>query len=126
MVDDDGKNCYPRDDIWMTDGYGDYVRHYLRAMASAPQLAPDSKNKLLSTTSIVKQITYAPDKIEYQTFDTPSVELFRLIQKPAKIRIDDQLLETGNQNEPGWNWQALEKGGILTINKKGTKVSVVF
>jgi len=26
MVDDDGKNCYPRDEVWMTDGYGDYVR----------------------------------------------------------------------------------------------------
>jgi hypothetical protein len=95
-------------------------------MAWAPQLAPDNKNKLLSTSSIVKQITYASDKIEYQTFDSPSVELFRLIQKPAKIQVDNQLLETGNQNEPGWNWQTLEKGGILTINKKGTKVSVVF
>ena len=28
---------YPRTDIWMTDGYGDYVRHYIRAMAAAPQ-----------------------------------------------------------------------------------------
>ncbi|MGZ8558105.1 MAG: hypothetical protein ACXWWC_07230, partial [Chitinophagaceae bacterium] len=30
MVDNDGKNLYPNDDIWMTDGYGDYVRHFLR------------------------------------------------------------------------------------------------
>jgi hypothetical protein len=34
MVDEDGKNFYPTNAIWMTDGYGDYVRHYLRAMAS--------------------------------------------------------------------------------------------
>ena len=39
-VDADGKNRYPNDDIWLTDGYGDYVRHYLRAMASFPELAP--------------------------------------------------------------------------------------
>lgn len=43
MVDDDGKNCYPRDQIWLTDGYGDYVRHYLRAMAFWPELAPAVK-----------------------------------------------------------------------------------
>jgi hypothetical protein len=127
MVDDDGKNCYPRDGIWMTDGYGDYVRHYLRAMAVAPQLAPDNKNKLLSTSSIVKQITYASDKIEYHTFDSPSVELFRLIQKPSGILVDDQKLDSGiNADRSNWTWQTLEKGGILTINKKGTKVSVVF
>ena len=40
MVDTDGKNRYYRDDVWLTDGYGDYVRHYLRAMAAAPELAP--------------------------------------------------------------------------------------
>lgn len=26
MVDDNGKNRYPNDDIWLTDGYGDYGR----------------------------------------------------------------------------------------------------
>jgi hypothetical protein len=36
MVDNDGKNRYPQDEVWMTDGYGDYIRHYLRAMAYSP------------------------------------------------------------------------------------------
>ena len=49
MVDNDGKNRYPRDDIWLTDGYGDYVRHYLRSMAAQPELAPDDQNHLLRT-----------------------------------------------------------------------------
>ncbi len=30
---------------WFDDGYGDYVRHYLRAMASAPELAPRRQNQ---------------------------------------------------------------------------------
>ncbi|MCP4313890.1 MAG: hypothetical protein GY790_21765, partial [Bacteroidetes bacterium] len=30
MVKSNGQNCYPRDGVWLTDGYGDYVRHYLR------------------------------------------------------------------------------------------------
>ena len=58
MVDDDGKNCYPRDEVWMTDGYGDYVRHYLRAMAFRPELAPSEQNHLLSTSSVIQLIEY--------------------------------------------------------------------
>ena len=77
-VDVDGKNRYPRDDIWLTDGYGDYVRHYLRAMAAAPELAPNDQNHLLRTSSVVQFITYASDRIEYTKFDNDSVELLKM------------------------------------------------
>src|ERR1039458_4544994 len=60
-VNDDGRNRYPNDDIWLTDGYGDSVRNYLRAMASMPELAPDDQNHLLRTTSVVQEIKYAAD-----------------------------------------------------------------
>ena len=77
-VNDDGRNRYPNDDIWLTDGYGDYVRHYLRAMASMPALAPDDQNHLLRTTSVVQEIKYAADSISYRKFDTDSEERFKL------------------------------------------------
>jgi hypothetical protein len=77
-VDTDGKNFYPRDDIWLTDGYGDYVRHYLRAMAAAPELAPDRQNHLLRTSSVVSSIKYGPKQIQYSKFDKSSTELFKL------------------------------------------------
>jgi len=78
MVDVDGKNRYPRDDNWLTDGYGDYVRHYLRAMASFPELAPDDQNHLLRTTSVIQTISYADDAITYTKFDPTSLERFKL------------------------------------------------
>jgi hypothetical protein len=78
MVDADGKNRYPRDDNWLTDGYGDYVRHYLRAMASFPELAPDDQNHLLRTTSVIQTIVYANDAITYTKFDRTSTERFKL------------------------------------------------
>jgi hypothetical protein len=78
MVDVDGKNRYPRDDNWLTDGYGDYVRHYLRAMASFPELAPDDQNHLLRTTSVIQTIVYANDAITYTKFDRTSTERFKL------------------------------------------------
>jgi hypothetical protein len=87
MVDVDGKNRYPENDIWLTDGYGDYVRHYLRAMAAAPELAPDDQNHLLRTSSVVKNISYGPDAITYTKFDERSSERFKLGEwEPGSIQ----------------------------------------
>lgn len=77
-VDSDGANRFPNDDIWLTDGYGDYVRHYLRAMAEAPELAPSDQEHLLRSTSVIQSITYAPERITYTKFDANSSELFKL------------------------------------------------
>jgi hypothetical protein len=78
MVDTDGKNRYPGDDIWLTDGYGDYVRHYLRAMAASPDLAPADQNHLLRTTSVIQTIQYGADRITYTKFDRRSIEMLKL------------------------------------------------
>lgn len=85
MVGDEGNNCYPYDMVWLTDGYGDYVRHYLRAMAAAPELAPKGQNHLLRTSSVIKSITYAPDSISYTTFDDASQELLRVAFTPTRV-----------------------------------------
>jgi hypothetical protein len=78
MVDSDGRNQYPRDDVWLTDGYGDYVRHYLRAMEASPDLAPDDQNHLLGTTSVIQSIEYTPDRISYTKFDRVSIDRLKL------------------------------------------------
>ncbi|HVO09437.1 MAG TPA: hypothetical protein VMX54_01675 [Vicinamibacteria bacterium] len=78
MVDGDGKNRYYHDDIWLTDGYGDYVRHYLRAMAAAPELAPPDQNHLLRTSSVVRRIEYGEDAIRYEKWDEVSKERLKL------------------------------------------------
>lgn len=133
MVDTDGKNCYPRDEIWLTDGYGDYVRHYLRAMAADPTLAPAGANHILHSTSIVSQADYAPDlnkrlggsipdeelelvKIVYSTFDKQSIETLRMIAKPTKVTIwNNEIRERNDLKAEGWTWQVMNKGGLLKI-----------
>ena len=86
MVDTDGRNRYPRDDIWLTDGYGDYVRHYLRAMAASPDLAPGDRNHLLETTSVIQSVTYGDDRIQYRKFDPVSRETLKLgAWRPARV-----------------------------------------
>jgi hypothetical protein len=85
MVDFDGKNRYPQDDIWLTDGYGDYVRHYLRAMASAPELAPAAENHLLRSSAVVRSVAYSCNAVTYVTSEFPSRELLRLGFEPLQV-----------------------------------------
>lgn len=144
MVDVDGKNCYPRDEVWLTDGFGDYVRHFLRAMADMPELAPSSADYILHSTSVVTQADYAPnfnktlapdvpkeelDKVAvyYRTFGSSSIETLRMKEKPAEIRVDDGVLaESHDLTSDGWTWQALEKGGILRIHRSSGRAVKIF
>ncbi len=119
-VADDGRNRYIRDDIWLTDGYGDYVRHYLQAMAAMPELAPKGADHLLGTTSTITAITYEPDKITYTAYDTTAAEVLRLVSKPAMVLLNGVVLEeTEDSVDDGWNWQPLDEGGILRVKHTG-------
>jgi hypothetical protein len=140
MVDVDGKNRYMQDENWLTDGYGDYVRHYLRAMAALPELAPPSQEHLLSTTSVIQHIFYqgqmgkyyypmAKDtqniRLHYMVYDNAGKEQIRLLKKPSGVLLDDRRA-TENGREEGYEWRALSKGGILTIRRTKAKNVVVL
>lgn len=143
MVDNDGKNCYPRDEVWMTDGYGDYIRHFLRAMAFDPELAPSDQTHLLSSTSIIQHMEYAPsinkfyggnvpkDKvnktlIHYRTFDANSMEVIRITTKPESVFVNNTSIpETDSSTKEGWSWKTLNKGGLLTVrHTSGNEIAV--
>ena len=141
MVDIDGKNCYPEDEIWLTDGYGDYIRHYLRAMPTFPELSKP-ENHILSSTDIIAQADYAPDvrkrlvyymseeqmksiQISYRTFEDKSMEKIRMAKKPAKVTLDyKEISESKNLSANTWRWTPLKNGGILEINKNGEEITV--
>lgn len=144
MVDDYGRNRYPNDANWLTDGYGDYVRHFLGAIAAIPSLAPSDEEHILSSTSVIEEVAYAPlgDKwladylgkispktirIFYRTFDITGIEQMRLLKKPSALLLNlkpaTELKELSTQ---GFTWRALDKGGILTIKRMNSdKVIVV-
>ncbi len=129
-VSDDGRNRYIRDDIWLTDGYGDYVRHYIRAMAAWPQLAPAGKNKLLCTSSVIRSVEYHPHSVEYFTFDDTSREELRLVKKPVSVKSDDTVLNVSAiapEDSNGWTWDALDEGGVLQVwHKGGHHIAIEF
>lgn len=73
-----GDNEYLENDIWYTDGYGDFVRHFIRAMASQPSLAPSDRDRLLRTSSVVQRIAYRAGRVSYATSDRRGTELLRI------------------------------------------------
>jgi hypothetical protein len=127
MVDNDGKNFYPTNDIWLTDGYGDYTRHYLRARAACPQLSPDDSDHLLQSSSVIKKITYTATKIAYTIYDPASHEVLRTRWKPESVKVNGAALqEVINDEDEGWTWQRLDKGGVLTIRQSAGKEVEIF
>jgi len=126
-VASDGRNRYIRDDIWLTDGYGDYVRHYLRAMAAMPELAP-FKNHLLKSSSVVRSISYSPEQITFTSFDDHSEVTLRLLSKPEVILINGKPAEYEEQSGNNcWSWNPLRRGGTVSLSYSGgSSVTISF
>jgi hypothetical protein len=136
----DGRNRFPGDEPWLTDGYGDYVRHYLRAMDAAPVLTPPAEDHILSSTSVIQEADYAGhllkfyalnfEKVDsnkvrlfYEVFDSTGTEKIKLTRKPTHVLLDYKALPE-NQSGEGYSWQPMnDQGGLLTIRrKKGNQV----
>jgi hypothetical protein len=143
-VDSDGENRYPKDEVWMTDGYGDYVRHYLRAMAAYPELAPSFEDHILSSSSVIQRADYKDQinkflvttiKVEdisrlrvfYKTYDSSGTETIRMTQKPSIVLLDGKPLNEDQQaNTQGYQWNPLTAGGVLLIHRlRGTEITIL-
>jgi hypothetical protein len=139
MVDFDGKNRYPGDEPWLTDGYGDYLRHFLRAMDAAPSLAPPGEDHILSSTSVIQQADYEGNlkkfyglsfenvdsskvKLFYRTFDPAGNERIKLKNKPSTVFLESEPMAENKAGE-GYEWSQLPEGGLLIIRREhGRKV----
>jgi len=111
---------------WFTDGYGDYIRHFLDGMAAIPEWAPADEDHLLRTTSVVQQISYSPKQIKYKTCDDESTEVLRIRSKPVKVAVNDTAIKLRNDLEAqGWTWEPLDRGGVLRIrHDSGSQVVI--
>ena len=139
MVDFDGKNRFPQDEPWLTDGYGDYVRHYLRAMDAFPELTAPNEDHIISSSSVIQQADYeghlkkyiflgfenmdsSKVKLFYRTFDSTGTERIKLKKKPSAVLVDNKPVPENNTGE-GHEWKPMQSGGLLTVRREhGKKV----
>jgi hypothetical protein len=113
-------------EIWFSDGYTDYIRHFMEGLASVPEWVPAGENHLLRSSSVVQKINYTAKQVSYQTFDSDGREVLRLVSKPESVLVNEnRIQETKDKTVEGWVWEPLEKGGVLRIHHvKSGKVSI--
>ena len=105
--------------VWFTDGYADYIRHFMRAMGAVPEWAPHSENHLTRSTSVVTSITYAADEILYTTADPDGTEVLKTSFTPVEVTADGLVLpQRVDLAEPGWVYDLAT--GILRVRHADT------
>ncbi|MGA9531775.1 MAG: hypothetical protein WBR18_03585 [Anaerolineales bacterium] len=108
---------------WFTDGYFDFVPHFLDGMLSLPDLSPSAADHLLGTTSIVTSITYSPREIEYQTFDASAAEVLKLTFVPQRVLSGGIELPSGDtEAHSGWIWD--EAASTLRVQHDHSSVEI--
>ena len=111
---------------WFSDGYSDYIRHYMEGLGAIPQWAPTDEDHLLRSTSVVQKVSYKPDNIQYKTFDDAGTEVLRITGKPKNITLNGKAIsERKDLDAEGWTWEAFDKGGALRIrHDNGSEVII--
>jgi hypothetical protein len=134
MVDFDGRNRFPGDEPWLTDGYGDYVRHFLRAMDADPSLTPPGEDHIISSTSVIQQADYKGHlkkfygldfefadsgkvMLFYRTFEPGGTERIRLKRKPSSVLLEYKPLAESSKGE-GFEWRPMETGGLMIVRRE--------
>lgn len=114
-------------EIWFSDGYTDYIRHFMEGLAAIPEWVP-AGNHLLKSTSTVQKIKYDKNKISFSTYDKQSEVVLRLASEPKSAAVSGVKLNQISQlNADGYVWKKLDKGGVLKIKySAGNEVEVIF
>lgn len=113
---------------WFSDGYGDYIKHFIDGMAAIPEWAPAGENHLLGSTSVVQKVDYGAKEIAYRTFLSESTEVLRLKSLPKQITVDGNVIKRVDNltGDEAWSWEKLKIGGILRINhQNGRNVKII-
>lgn len=100
--------------IWFSDGYGDYIRHFMAGLGAVPEWAPPGENHLLRSTSVVLEVAYSPKSVAYRTFDSASSEVLRLNFTPLRVLADGKaLLARRSLDAEGWTFDSGQ--GVLRL-----------
>jgi hypothetical protein len=107
---------------WFSDGYGDYIRHFMAGMGAVPEWAPPGEDHLVRSSSVVTEVAYERGAVRYRTFDPSGEEVLRLAFAPKTVTGDGAALpRTGGA--PGWSFDP--KAGVLRVRRSASRQVVV-
>jgi hypothetical protein len=101
---------------WFSDGYGDYIRHFMAGMGAVPEWAPPGEDHIVRSSSVVAEVGYGPGSVRYRTFDAEGEEVLRLSFAPRAVTAGGRLLRrTDSRVEPGWRFD--QGTGVLRVRR---------
>jgi hypothetical protein len=105
---------------WFSDGYADYVRHFMAGLGSVPEWAPPGEDHLLRSTSVVTRVSYRPGEVSWRTFDDRAVETLRLSFVPISVTAGGVALpRRGDLAAVGWTCDRAT--GVLHVRHEGSR-----
>ncbi|MBD0260985.1 MAG: hypothetical protein ICV83_35135, partial [Cytophagales bacterium] len=105
---------------WFSDGYSDYIKHFMEGLAAVPEWAPAGEDHLLRSVSAVRQIAYTAGGVRFRTYDDTGKAVLRLSAKPKAVRVAGKALPEGKAAKAGaWTWEPLGKGGVVRLHYTG-------
>lgn len=103
---------------WFTDGYGDYVRHFMVGIGAVPAFAPNGQTHILYSSSLVQSVTYTPTTVSYQTFDSSGTEKVKVDRVPSTITLGGSALtQRGDLVAEGWMYDS--STSVVSIRRDG-------
>jgi hypothetical protein len=110
--------------IWFSDGYTDFIKHFMRGMGSVPAWAPNGESHVIGSTSVVKSVTYGTGTIDYATAEERSVERLKVNFAPQEVTVNGVALSARTDlSAEGWVYDS--GSGLLQIrHDAGTQVRV--
>jgi hypothetical protein len=109
---------------WFSDGYGDYIRHFMTGMGAVPEWSPASQTHLVHSNSVIKSITYGVNTLSYITFNSSSTEVLHISYNPVSITVDGvELPHRSDLGQPGWTLEIATKT-LKIYHTSGTNIVI--
>jgi hypothetical protein len=133
MLNDDGSvitgpDPHIADESWFSDGYGDYIRHFLAGLGAHPAWAAGTGNHLLRSTSVIQDIHYAADQLTYRTFDPAAEEVLILDFVPASVLASSGEVLSRRTDLAAPGWQLEDNGGgsytLRILHRASTSLTI--
>jgi hypothetical protein len=77
-----------REGYWFSDGYGDYLVHFLDGMAAVPAWAPAAEAHVLRTDDVLVDVDYAASSLRYRG-TARGREQIRVPAAPKRVSVGD-------------------------------------
>jgi hypothetical protein len=107
--------------IWFSDGYGDYIRHFMAGIGSVPEWTPPNENHLLRSSSVVQSVSYLKGEINYLTFDDNATEVLRINFKPRRVLFGGkEAPKRSDLAQTGWTFDS--STGVVRIRHENSNL----